>query len=148
MASSTSPHPATVHLEDLAIGMTKSRAKTITERDIELFGEVSTDRNPVHFDEAYAQGTVFKGRIAHGMMSAALISAVLGEELPGPGTIYLGQSLRFRAPVRIGDTLTAIVTVREIDREKGRVTLDTICKVGDTEVVKGEATVMPPRRES
>lgn len=147
MDASTS-HPATVHLEDLALGMSRSRAKEITERDIELFGEVSTDRNPVHFDEAYARGTVFKGRIAHGMMSAALISAVLGEELPGPGTIYLGQSLRFRAPVRIGDTLTAIVTVTGIDLEKGRVTLDTTCKVGDTEVVRGEATVMPPRRGS
>jgi 3-hydroxybutyryl-CoA dehydratase len=136
----------TTHLEDIEVGMERSRAKPITDRDIDLFGEVSTDHNPVHFDEAYAQGTIFKGRIAHGMMSAALISAVLGEELPGPGTIYLGQTLRFRAPVRPGDTLTARVRVTAVDREKGRVTLATVCTVGDREVVTGEATVMPPRR--
>ena len=138
----------TTHLEDLEVGMSRSRSKPITDRDIELFGEVSTDRNPVHFDEDFAKGTLFKGRIAHGMMSAALISAVLGEELPGPGTIYLGQTLRFRAPVRPGDTLTATVTVTAIDRDRGRATLDCTCTVGDREVVKGEATVSPPRRES
>jgi 3-hydroxybutyryl-CoA dehydratase len=138
----------TVHIEDIEVGMTRSRTKPITDRDIELFGEVSTDRNPVHFDEEFAQGTIFKGRIAHGMMTAALISAVLGEELPGPGTIYLGQTLRFRAPVRPGDELTATVTVTGVDREKGRVTLDCTCTVGDTKVATGEATVMPPRRLS
>jgi 3-hydroxybutyryl-CoA dehydratase len=146
MASSEASHPDTVHLEDIEVGMRRSRSKPITDRDIELFGEVSTDRNPVHFDDDFAKATIFKGRIAHGMMSAALISAVLGEELPGPGTIYLGQTLRFRAPVRPGETLTATVTVTAVDAEKGRVTLDTVCTVGDTEVVKGEATVMAPRR--
>jgi 3-hydroxybutyryl-CoA dehydratase len=137
----------TVHIEDIEVGMTRSRTKPITDRDIELFGEVSTDRNPVHFDEEFAQGTIFKGRIAHGMMTAALISAVLGEELPGPGAIYLGQTLRFRAPVRPGDDLTATVTVTAVDREKARVTLDCVCTVGDTKVATGEATVMAPRRE-
>jgi 3-hydroxybutyryl-CoA dehydratase len=137
----------TVHIEDIEVGMTRSRTKPITDRDIELFGEVSTDRNPVHFDEEFAQGTIFKGRIAHGMMTAALISAVLGEELPGPGAIYLGQTLRFRAPVRPGDELTATVTVTAVDREKARVTLDCVCTVGDTKVATGEATVMAPRRE-
>jgi 3-hydroxybutyryl-CoA dehydratase len=141
-------HPNTVPLEDLAEGMSRSRALPITDEVIERFGEVSTDRNPVHFDEDYARSTDFGGRIAHGMLAAALISAVLGEELPGPGTIYLGQTLRFRAPVRPGDTLTATVTVTAIDLGKGRVTLDTTCTVGDREVVKGEATVMPPRRQS
>jgi 3-hydroxybutyryl-CoA dehydratase len=141
-------HPSTVPLEDLAVGMTRSRSLPITDRTIELFGEVSTDRNPVHFDEEYSRTTPFEGRIAHGMLSAALISAVLGEELPGPGTVYLAQTLRFRAPVRPGDTLTATVTVTAVDLAKGRVTLDTTCTVGDREVVKGEATVMPPRRQS
>jgi len=95
----------TICIEDLEIGMTRNLRKLVTDRDIELFAEVSTDRNPVHLDDAYAQDTIFQGRIAHGMLTAGLISAVIGEQLPGHGTVYLGQSLKFMAPVRPGDTV-------------------------------------------
>ena len=115
----------TICIEDLEIGMMRHLTKQVTDRDIELFAEVSTDRNPVHLDEAYAQDTIFGGRIAHGMLTAGLVSAVIGEQLPGHGTVYLSQSLRFMAPVRPGDTVRAEVTVREIDHHKRRVTLET-----------------------
>ena len=134
----------TICIEDLEIGMVRSLTKTVTDRDIELFAEVSTDRNPVHLDEDFAKDTMFKGRIAHGMLSAGLISAVIGEQLPGHGTIYLGQSLKFRAPVRPGDVVTAEVTVAAIDPVKRRVTLETRCRVGDTVVIEGEAQVLAP----
>ena len=109
----------------------RDRRKTVTDRDIELFAEVSTDRNPVHLDEAYAQDTIFEGRIAHGMLTAGLISAVIGEQLPGHGTVYLGQSLKFMAPVRPGDTVEAVVKVTAIDHGRRRVTLETHCAVGN-----------------
>ena len=96
----------TICIEDIEIGMSRHLMKVITDRDIELFAEVSTDRNPVHLDDAYAQDTIFEGRIAHGMLTAGLISAVIGEQLPGHGTVYLGQSLKFMAPVRPGDMVT------------------------------------------
>ena len=134
----------TIVIEDIEVGMTRHLRKTVTDRDIELFAEVSTDRNPVHLDDAYAQDTIFGGRIAHGMLTAGLISAVIGEQLPGHGTIYLGQSLKFLAPVRPGDTVLAEVTVREIDYARRRVTLDCACRVGDTVVLKGEALVLAP----
>ncbi|MEQ3624844.1 MAG: MaoC family dehydratase [Celeribacter sp.] len=134
----------TICIEDLEIGMMRHLTKQITDRDIELFAEVSTDRNPVHLDDAYAQDTIFAGRIAHGMLTAGLVSAVIGEQLPGHGTVYLGQSLRFLAPVRPGDTVRAEVTVQEIDHHKRRVTLETRCIVGDIVVLKGEATVLAP----
>ncbi len=134
----------TICIEDIEIGMTRSLQKTITDRDIALFAEVSTDHNPVHLDEAYARETRFEGRIAHGMLTAALISAVIGEQLPGHGTVYLGQSLRFLAPVRPGDTVHAEVRVTAIDQAKRRVTLETHCAVGDTVVLKGEALVLAP----
>lgn len=134
----------TICIDQLEVGMSRSLSKTITERDIELFAEVSTDCNPVHLDEAFAQGTLFKGRIAHGMLSAGLISAVIGEQLPGHGTIYLGQSLKFLAPVRPGDVVRAVVTVSAIDVARRRVTLETLCSVGDTVVIKGEAQVLAP----
>ena len=137
----------TICIEDLEIGMRRYLRKQITDRDIELFAEVSTDHNPVHLDEAYAQDTIFEGRIAHGMLTAGLISAVIGEQLPGHGTIYMGQSLKFLAPVRPGDTVLAEVTVREIDYAKRRVTLDCRCAVGDTTVLKGEALVLAPSRK-
>lgn len=137
----------TICIEDLEIGMVRSLRKEVTDRDIELFAEVSTDRNPVHLDEAYAQETIFGGRIAHGMLTAGLISAVIGEQLPGHGTVYLGQTLKFMAPVRPGDMVYAEVKVVAIDHAKRRVTLETHCAVGDTVVLKGEAVVLAPSRK-
>ena len=136
----------TICIEDLEIGMARRLQKTITDRDIQLFAEVSTDHNPVHLDEDYARATIFQGRIAHGMLTAGLISAVIGEQLPGHGTVYLGQSLKFLAPVRPGDTVEAVVKVLAIDQAKRRVTLETLCSVGNTVVVKGEALVLAPSR--
>jgi 3-hydroxybutyryl-CoA dehydratase len=137
----------TICIEDIEMGMKRSLRKTVTDHDIALFAEVSTDRNPVHLDEAYARATRFEGRIAHGMLTASLISAVIGEQLPGHGTVYLGQSLRFMAPVRPGDTVVAEVTVTAIDHAKRRVTLETLCSVGNTVVLKGEAQVLAPSRK-
>jgi len=134
----------TIVIEELAVGMTRHLTKVVTDRDIELFAEVSTDRNPVHLDDAYARDTVFGGRVAHGMLTAALISAVIGEQLPGHGSVYLGQSLRFLAPVRPGDAVRAEVEVTEIDHARRRVRLVTRCTVGDTCVLDGEATVLAP----
>ena len=141
-------HPrGTICTLDIEIGMVRHLTKTVTDRDIALFAEVSTDRNPVHLDEAYAQETMFHGRIAHGMLTAALISAVIGEQLPGHGAVYLGQSLRFLAPVRPGDTVRAEVHVLAVDPANRRVTLETHCSVGDTLVLKGEALVLAPSRK-
>ncbi|MEI4486053.1 MaoC family dehydratase [Frigidibacter sp. MR17.14] len=137
----------TICIEDLEIGMTRYLDKTVTDEDIEMFATVSTDRNPVHLDEAYARETMFHGRIAHGMLTAGLISAVIGEQLPGHGTVYLGQTLKFMAPVRPGDRVHAEVRVAAIDHAKRRVTLETHCSVGDTVVLKGEATVLAPSRK-
>ncbi|OKH87948.1 MaoC family dehydratase [Thalassospira sp. TSL5-1] len=134
------------YLEDLEVGMEGSYAKTVTETDIILFAGVSGDSNPVHLNDEFAKTTMFEGRIAHGMLSAGFISTALGTRLPGPGTIYLSQNLQFRAPVRIGDTVTAKVTVREIIAAKKRIVLDTTCFVGDRVVISGEATVMVPAR--
>jgi 3-hydroxybutyryl-CoA dehydratase len=134
------------YIEDLKPGMSESFTKTVTERDIELFGEVSGDVNPVHFDEEFAKGTIFKGRIAHGVLSASYISTVLGMKMPGPGTIFMSLTTRFKAPVRIGDTVTATCTVREVVADKRRVLFDCVCKVGDVTVVDGEALVMAPAR--
>ena len=134
----------TICIEDLEIGMTRSLSKTVSDRMIELFAEVSSDRNPVHLDDAYAQDTIFEGRIAHGMLTAGLISAVIGEQLPGHGTVYLSQTLRFMAPVRPGDRVTASVSVAAIDHSRRRVTLDCACRVGDRVVLKGEALVLAP----
>ncbi|MBK7016918.1 MAG: MaoC family dehydratase [Sulfuritalea sp.] len=133
-------------IEDIAVGMGAEIAKTITEADILLFSAVSTDTNAVHLDEEYGKTTMFGGRIAHGMLSASLLSAVLGTRLPGPGVIYVGQSLRFKAPVRIGDTVHAKVTVKEVIAEKCRVVLDTVCTVAGKTVIEGEATVMTTSR--
>jgi len=137
----------TICIEDMEIGMSRHLQKLITDRDIEMFAEVTTDHNPVHLDEDYAQQTRFEGRIAHGMLTAGLISAVIGEQLPGYGTVYMGQTLKFMAPVRPGDMVRAEVTVREINHAKRRVTLDCACAVGDTVVLKGEALVMAPSRK-
>jgi 3-hydroxybutyryl-CoA dehydratase len=135
-------------IEDLKPGMSESFSKTISEHDIAIFGEASGDTNPVHFDEAFAKNTPFKGRIAHGMLTASYISTVLGMKMPGPGTIFLSMATRFKAPVRIGDTVTATCTVRETVPEKRRVTFDCVCRVGDTVVIEGEALVMTPARSA
>ncbi|WP_102222771.1 MaoC family dehydratase [Acidimangrovimonas sediminis] len=137
----------TIYIEDLEVGMERTLLKQVTDRDIEMFAEVSSDRNPVHLDDAYAKESVFEGRIAHGMLTAGLISAVIGEQLPGHGTIYLGQTLKFVAPVRPGDPVETRVKVLAIDHAKRRVTLDCRCLVGDTVVVKGEALVLAPSRK-
>jgi len=134
----------TIVIEDLEIGMQRSVSKVIGDHEIALFAELSTDQNPVHLDDDYAQDTIFGGRIAHGMLTAGLISAVIGEQLPGHGTVYLKQDLRFLAPVRPGDCVEAIVSVAEIDHSKRRVTLDCRCQVGDTVVLKGQALVLAP----
>ncbi|HXC54560.1 MAG TPA: MaoC family dehydratase [Rhizomicrobium sp.] len=136
----------TYYIDDLKPGMAESFTKTVTARDVELFGEVSGDVNPVHFDEAFAAQTVFKGRIAHGVLSASYISTVLGMKMPGPGTIFMSLTTRFRAPVRIGDSVVATCTVREVVPDKRRVVFDCVCKVGDVTVVDGEAMVMAPSR--
>lgn len=120
--------------------------KTISETDVYLYAGITGDLNPAHINEEYAKNTFFKGRIAHGMLTSGFISAVLGMKLPGPGTIYLGQELKFTAPVRIGDTIKAEVEVVEIIEEKNRVKLRTTCRNQDGEVVlDGVATVMPPK---
>ena len=128
-------------IEDLQVGMTGTFAKTITEADIVMFSGVSGDINAVHLNEEYAATTTFKGRIAHGMLSASLISAVLANRLPGPGTVYLDQRLKFLAPVRPGDTVHAKVCVRDIDVPHGRVVLETTCSVKGIMVIEGEAQV-------
>ncbi|MEJ8827361.1 MaoC family dehydratase [Variovorax humicola] len=134
--------------EDLKEGMSASFAKTITEADIVRFSEVSGDSNAVHLDEEFAQTTPFKGRIAHGMLAASVISAALAGRLPGPGSVYLGQNLRFKAPVRPGDTVHATVTVKELISEKRRVALSTVCTVDGQPVIEGDALVLPTSRAS
>ena len=132
--------------EDLALGQSASFAKTITEADILLFSAVSGDTNPVHINAEAAAASMFKERIAHGMLSASLISTVLGTRLPGPGTIYLSQNLKFKAPVRIGETVTATATITALDSARKRSTLSTICTVAGRTVIDGEATVMVSSR--
>jgi len=132
-----------VRIEDLEEGMSAEFTKTVTEADVVLFAGITGDLNPVHVDEMAARESRFEGRIAHGMLSAAFISTVLGTRLPGPGTVYMGQTLRFTAPVRIGDTVTARVTISELDRERRRALLETVCVNQDGEtVIEGEAKVL------
>ena len=135
-------------IEDLSVGMTASFAKTVTEADILLFAAASGDNNAVHLNEEFAKTTPFKGRIAHGILSAGIISAAIAGRLPGPGTIYLGQNLKFKAPVRPGDTVKATLTITDLVPEKRRVTLSTVCTVGDKVVIDGEALVMPTSRQA
>ncbi|MEM7224409.1 MAG: MaoC family dehydratase [Pseudomonadota bacterium] len=132
-------NPQGYYIEDLSVGMTEAFAKTVTSDDIVCFAGISGDNNPIHLDEDYAAATPFKQRIAHGMLSASFISAVLGTRLPGPGCIYMSQSLKFRAPVKVGDDVTATATIKDIDSERKRITLETVCRVGDTVVIDGEA---------
>ena len=133
-------------IDELNVGQTASFTKTISESDVYLYAGITGDFNPAHVNEIYAKNTAFKTRIAHGMLSAGLISNVLGNQLPGPGTIYLQQNLNFRAPVTIGETITATVEVIEVIREKKRVRLKTVCTNQDNVVVlDGEALISPPR---
>lgn len=137
----------TIVIEDIELGMVRYLRKQVTDDDIEMFATVSTDRNPVHLDDDYAQDTIFQGRIAHGMLTAGLISAVIGEQLPGHGTVYLGQSLKFLAPVRPGDVVYAEVKVTDIDPAKRKVRMDCMCSVDGKKVLVGEATVLAPSRK-
>ncbi|HET6621514.1 MAG TPA: MaoC family dehydratase [Dongiaceae bacterium] len=134
------------YVDELSEGVSAIFTKTVTEADIVLYAGISGDTNPVHLDEEFARGTMFKGRIAHGMLTAGFISAVLGTKLPGPGSIYLSQSLKFKAPVRIGDTVRARVTVTTLDKDKGRCTFATTAHVGDVLVLEGEAQILVPKR--
>ena len=135
-------------IEDLVVGQSSSYSRAISERDVDLFGEVSGDMNPLHFDEEYAKTTIFRGRIAHGMLSASFLSTVFGTQLPGAGSIFMSGTVRFKAPVRIGDTVTATVKVREIDLAKRRVAFDCLCTIGDMVVIDGEAMLKVPTRAS
>ncbi|ACV28167.1 (R)-specific enoyl-CoA hydratase [Anaerococcus prevotii] len=133
-------------IDEVEVGQSASFTKTVTEADAYNYAGVSGDFNPAHINEEYAKNTFFKTRIAHGMISAGFISAVLGTKLPGPGTIYLGQDLKFLKPVRFGDTITATCTVEEIIKEKNRLTLRTVCTNQDGEVViDGKALVLAPK---
>ncbi len=142
----TNSETGTIYLEDLEVGLSRSITKVIDEHAINLFAEVSEDRNPLHLDDAAGKASIFKTRIAHGMLSAGLFSALIGERLPGHGSIYMSQNLRFTAPVRIGDTVTATVTVTNIIPEKRRVALDCVARVGETTVITGDALVLAPTR--
>jgi 3-hydroxybutyryl-CoA dehydratase len=133
-------------IEDLKVGMQASFTKTITDADITMFVGVSGDNNAIHIDDEFAATTPFKGRIAHGILTASIISAAIANRLPGPGVIYMGQNLRFKAPVRPGETVRATVTVTEIDLVKKRVTLSTVCTVKDKVVIDGDALVKPTSR--
>ena len=137
----------TICIEDIEMGMTRYIRKVITDRDIEQFAEISTDHNPVHLDDEYAKDTIFEGRIAHGMLTAGLVSAVIGEQLPGHGTIYMSQNLKFLAPVRPGDLVHAEVKVVDMVIDKRRVKLDCRCEVNGKNVLVGEAIVLAPSRK-
>jgi 3-hydroxybutyryl-CoA dehydratase len=137
---------ATHYIEDLKVGQSETYTRTVTEADVQQFGAVSGDLNPLHFDEEYAKNTLFRGRIAHGVLSLSYVSTVLGTKLPGAGSIFLGATVRFKSPVRIGDTVTAICTVKEINLPRHRVTFDCACKVGDAVVVECETLVRVPSR--
>ena len=133
-------------IDTINIGDSASVSKTVTETDVYLFAGITGDLNPAHVNDEVSSKTMFKGRIAHGMLSAGFISAVLGMYLPGPGTIYLGQELKFTKPVKFGDTVTATATVVEKMDDKNIIKLETVCtnQNGDV-VIKGMATVMPPK---
>jgi 3-hydroxybutyryl-CoA dehydratase len=138
--------PKSVYFEDLSVGQEASISNTVTADVISAFAAVSGDRNPVHVDAAYAATTMFKEPIAHGMLSAAYISAVFGMRLPGPGAIYISQTLNFKAPVKIGDEVVTTVKVAELIPEKRRARFDCVCTVNGKPVVQGEAVLMVPLR--
>ena len=138
------PELRILYFEDLSVGMTETLAKTIASSDVVGFAQLTGDRNPIHLSEHFAAKTTFGGRVAHGLYTASLISAVLGTRLPGPGAIYISQTLNFRAPVRIGDRVDVTVTVAELIPERQRAQLTCVCKVGDDIVLDGEALVKVP----
>ena len=132
--------------EELSVGQSASTSKTISETDVYMFAGITGDFNPAHIDEEYAKGTMFKKRIAHGMLGAGFVSAVLGMQLPGPGSIYMKQDLKFLAPVYIGDTITATCTIKEKIEGKNRVIIDCVVTNQEgTQVIAGEALIMPPK---
>jgi 3-hydroxybutyryl-CoA dehydratase len=142
------PSATTYYMEDLKVGMTATFSKTVAEGDLKAFADVSGDHNPIHLDDAYAATTMFKSRIAHGMLSAGYISAALAGKLPGPGAVYVNQTLKFKAPVRIGDTVTVRLELTGLTPEKRMATFQTRCFVGEKLVVDGEATLLVPTRTS
>ena len=133
--------------EDLKVGMSETFSRTVTDTDMRNFSGVSGDTNPMHLNEEFAKATPFHGTIVFGMLTASLISAVIGSKLPGPGCIYMSQTLKFLAPVRVGDTVYAVATIKQLFPEKHRVLLDTKCYVGDKVVVDGEALIKVSSRE-
>jgi 3-hydroxybutyryl-CoA dehydratase len=137
-----------LYLEDLKVGMSAMFGKTVTEADIVAYAGVSGDTNPIHLHDGFARTTRFGQRIAHGMLSGSFISAVIGTKLPGPGSIYVSQTMNFMAPVLIGETITAVATVTAIDERRRRVTLKTQCLNGDKVVIDGEAQILVPRRDA
>jgi 3-hydroxybutyryl-CoA dehydratase len=140
------PPTRTLYFEDLSIGLTESYEKEVKSSDVVGFAEITGDRNPIHLSEHFAAKTPFGGRIAHGLYTASLISAVIGTRLPGPGAIYMSQTLNFKAPVKIGDVVSASVEVVELVEKGHRVKLICRCRVGDTLVLEGEALVKVPAR--
>lgn len=137
-----------IYFEDLQLGQEASVSNTVTEATINAFAEVTGDRNPVHVDADYAATTMFKERIAHGMLAAGYISSVFGMKLPGPGAIYISQTMNFKAPVKIGDTVVTTVKIVELVPEKKRARFACVCTVNDTPVVVGEAVLMVPSRSA
>ncbi len=133
----------TYYIDALKPGMSESFSKQVSEEDVARFGEISGDMNPVHFDEAFAKKTLFKGRIVHGALTLSFLSTVLGMKMPGPGTVVFNLSIAFKGAVRVGDTVTALCTMREKVGTR-RAIFDCVCKVGETVVAEGEALVMPP----
>src|SRR5437763_16654743 len=140
----TLPPLRTLFFEDLSVGMTETLEKTVSSNDVVGFAELTGDRNPIHLSEHFAAKTSFGRRIAHGLYTASLISAVLGTRLPGPGAVYVSQTLNFRAPVRIGDTVDVTVTVAELIPDRQRARLTCTCLVADEVVLDGEALVKVP----
>lgn len=136
-----------LYLEDLKVGMSAMFGKTVTEADIMAFAGVSGDTNPIHLHDGFARSTRFGQRIAHGMLSGSFISTVIGTRLPGPGSVYIAQTMNFMAPVLIGETITAVATITAIDERRRRVTLKTQCLNGDKVVIDGEATILVPHRD-
>ena len=135
------------YLDELSPGMSAAYAKTVTDADIVLYAGISGDTNPIHLNEEFSAGTVFESRIAHGMLTASFISTVIGTKLPGPGCIYLSQTMKFKAPVRSGETVVARATVKDVNVAKKRVVLETTCMVGGEIVLEGEAIIMVPERQ-
>lgn len=135
-----------IAIDDLEIGQSAEAVRVVTEEDLELFAKVSGDYNPVHMDEDFARATPFRGRIAHGALVASFISGVLGNQLPGPGAIFLGLNLRFFRPTRIGDEVTTRVTVKSVDLKSRKAIMDCLCTIGGEVAMEAEAEVMVRKR--